>query len=469
MRLSQLLFAANIDYQAQDEPIDLITDDSRKCRPGCIFVCRKNAEDYVKEALLNGAVLVVGEKKLCENCAVVEDAGKAYAVLCREFFGRPDEEMKIIAVTGTNGKTSVSTILHHILTRSARRCGLIGTVENKLDTDRKATMTTPDSFDVYSYLRKTADIGFDCCVLEASSQGLCQHRLYGMRFRTGIFTNLTEDHLDYHKTFEHYKNAKLSLFPECDTAIINFDDPYEKEFENAGSRKVITYSLTSDEADFTVKNIVLKEESTSFVLVANNLIHSFTLPLKGELWVRNAAEAIIAAFDMGVSLDECAAALRSFGGVKGRMETVSMPVPFEIIIDYAHTEDAIKKVMLSLKKQCKGRLITVFGCGGDREKEKRSRMGRAVCSLSDMAVVTTDNPRTEDPLDIIDDILAGMKQSRIPVYIKPDRRQAISFALKAAKSDDTVLIAGKGHEDYQIVGHEKLPFDEREIIKECLL
>lgn len=469
MRLSQLLFAANIDYQAQDEPIDLITDDSRKCRPGCIFVCRKNAEDYVKEALLNGAVLVVGEKKLCENCAVVEDAGKAYAVLCREFFGRPDEEMKIIAVTGTNGKTSVSTILHHILTRSARRCGLIGTVENKLDTDRKATMTTPDSFDVYSYLRKTADIGFDSCVLEASSQGLCQHRLYGMRFRTGIFTNLTEDHLDYHKTFEHYKNAKLSLFPECDTAIINFDDPYEEEFENAGSRKVITYSLISDEADFTVKNIVLKEKSTSFVLVANNLIHSFTLPLKGELWVRNAAEAIIAAFDMGVSLDECAAALRSFGGVKGRMETVSMPVPFEIIIDYAHTEDAIKKVLLSLRKQCKGRIITVFGCGGDREKEKRSRMGRAVCSLSDMAVVTTDNPRTEDPLDIIDDILAGLKQSRIPVYIKPDRRQAISFALKAAKSDDTVLIAGKGHEDYQIIGNEKLPFDEREIIKECLL
>ena len=151
------------------------------------------------------------------------------------------------------------------------------------------------------------------------------------------------------------------------------------------------------------------------------------------------------------------------------METVSAPVPFAIIIDYAHTEDAIKKVMLSLKKQCKGRLITVFGCGGDREKEKRSRMGKAVCSLSDMAVVTTDNPRTEDPLDIIDDILAGMKQSRIPVYIKPDRRQAISFALKAAKSDDTVLIAGKGHEDYQIIGNERLPFDEREIIKECLL
>ena len=469
MKLSQLLFAANIDYQAQDEHIDFITDDSRKCRPGCLFVCRKNAEEYVQQALENGAVLVVGEKKLCESCAVVEDAGKAYAVLCREFFGRPDEEMKMIAVTGPNGKTSVSTILHHILTKSSRKCGLIGTVENKLDTDQKATMTTPDSFELYSYLRKTADIGFDHCVLEASSQGLCQHRLYAMKFRTGIFTNLTEDHLDYHKTFENYKNAKLSLFPDCDTAIINYDDPYAKEFEKAGSRKVITYSLTSDEADFTVKNIVLKDDSTSFVLVANNLIHTFTFPLKGEIWVRNAVEAIIAAFDMGVSLDECSAALRSFTGVKGRMETVSAPVPYEIIIDYAHTEDAIKKVLLSLRRQCKGRLITVFGCGGDREKEKRSRMGKAVCSLSDMAVVTTDNPRNEDPLDIIDDILAGMKQSRIPVYIKPDRRQAIAFALKKAGNGDTILIAGKGHEEYQIIGSEKLPFDEREIIKECLL
>ncbi|MGN1444286.1 MAG: Mur ligase family protein, partial [Acutalibacteraceae bacterium] len=159
MKLSQLLFAANIDYKAQDEQIDLITDDSRKCRPGCIFVCRRNAEEYVQEAIENGAVLVVGEKKHCENCAVVEDAGKTYAVLCREFFGHPDEEMKITAVTGTNGKTSVSTILHHILTKSSRKCGLIGTVENKLDTDRKATMTTPDSFELYSYLRKTADIG----------------------------------------------------------------------------------------------------------------------------------------------------------------------------------------------------------------------------------------------------------------------------------------------------------------------
>lgn len=469
MKLSQLLFAANIDYQTQDEQVNFITDDSRKCEPGCVFVCRKNAGAYVPEALANGAAVVIGEKKHCENCAVVEDAGKAYAVLCREFFGRPDEELKVTAVTGTNGKTSVSTILHHILSRSAGKCGLIGTVENKLDTDRKATMTTPDSYELYSYLRKIADIGFDSCVLEASSQGLCQHRLYRMKFRTGIFTNLTEDHLDYHKTFENYKNAKLSLFPECDTAIINFDDPYEKEFENAGSRKVITYSLTSDEADFTVKNIALKENSTSFVLVANNLIHSFTLPLKGEIWVRNAVEAIIAAFDMGVSLDECAAALRSFAGVKGRMEAVAAPVPFEIIIDYAHTEDAIKKVLLSLRKQCKGRLITVFGCGGDREKEKRSRMGKAVCSLSDMAVITTDNPRTEDPLTIIDDILEGTKQSRVPVYIKPDRRQAIAFALKKAKNADTVLIAGKGHEDYQIVGNEKLPFDEREIIKECLL
>lgn len=468
MKLSQLLFAANIGYKAQDAQITLITDDSRKCKPNCLFVCRKNGEEYVGEALKNGAVFVVGERKLCENCAVVEDAGKTYALLCREFFERPDESLRMTAVTGTNGKTSVSTMLCHILSASGRKCGLIGTVENRLDTELRATMTTPDSFTLYSYLRRLCDSEIGYCVLEASSQGLCQHRLDGIRFETGVFTNLTEDHLDYHKTFEHYKRAKLSLFPNCETAVINFDDPYAGEFETAGSKKVLTCSLTSDEADFTVKNIVTGNDSTSFLLVANNLIHTFTIPLTGELWVRNAAEAVIAAFHMGVSLDECAAALRSFGGVSGRMERVPAAVPFDIIIDYAHTEDALRQVLLSLRKQCRGRLITVFGCGGDREKEKRSRMGKTVCSLSDMAVVTNDNPRHEDPLAIIDDILEGTKSSRIPVYIKPDRRQAIAFALKNAKKGDTVLLAGKGHETYQIIGDERLPFDEKAVVEECL-
>ena len=290
-----------------------------------------------------------------------------------------------------------------------------------------------------------------------------------MKFETGIFTNLTEDHLDYHKTFESYKKAKLSLFSDCETAIVNFDDPYAGEFIKAGSRRTLTYSLKSDEADFTVKNIVCKDDSTSFVLVANNLIHTFTIPLRGEIWVRNAAEAIIAAFHTGISLDGCASALKTFGGVKGRMETVPVAAPFEVIIDYAHTEDALRQVLLSLKRQSKGRLITVFGCGGDREKQKRSLMGKTVCSLSDIAVVTTDNPRNEEPLDIIDDILAGTRSSRIPVFIKPDRRQAIEFALKKAKPGDTVLLSGKGHEDYQIIGNEKHPFDEREIVKDCLI
>lgn len=468
MKLSQLLFAANIDYKAQDALVTLITDDSRKCKPNCIFVCRKNGEEYVGEALKNGAVLVIGEKKLCENCAVVEDAGKIYALLCREFFSRPDESLRIVAVTGTNGKTSVSTMIYHILSSAGKKCGLIGTVENKLDTDLRATMTTPDSFALFSFLRRLCDSGIGYCVLEASSQGLCQHRLEGIRFETGVFTNLTEDHLDYHKTFDNYKKSKLSLFPFCETAVINYDDPYAGEFAAAGSRNVISYSLKSDEADFSVKNIVAKKDATSFVLVANNLIHTFTVPLIGEIWVRNAAEAVITAFHMGVSLDECASALKTFSGVSGRMERVAASAPFDIIIDYAHTEDAIRQVLVSLKKQCRGRLITVFGCGGDREKEKRSRMGKAVCSLSDMAVVTSDNPRNEDPLAIIDDILEGTKSSRIPIYIKPDRRQAIAFALKHARQGDTVLLAGKGHETYQIIGDKSFPFDEKAVVEDCL-
>ena len=468
MKLSDLLTSVNIVYQGKDEEIDFITDDSRKCKPNSVFVCHDNAKQFVAQAISNGAVVVVASKKVCENCIVVSDTRKTYAMLCREYFARPDEKLKIVAVTGTNGKTSVTTMLNYILEMNGKKSGLIGTVVNKIDDEQKSQMTTPDCFELYRMFKKLAEREAEYCVIEASSQGLAQQRLYGLTFEIGVFTNLAEDHLDYHKTFENYKNAKLSLFERCKVTVINYDDNYANEFVDKSYGKVITFSTKSDEADFTAKNIRYLQSSTTYALVANSLIHSFRLSLQGDFWVKNSMAAIICALQLGVSLDGCSCALKSFAGVKGRMELVETDKPFRIIIDYAHTADGLRTVLMSLKRFCSGRLIAVFGCGGDREKQKRSEMGMTVATLADIAVVTTDNPRTEPPQKIIDDILEGMKKSRIPVYIKPDRREAIEFALNLGRKDDIILLAGKGHETTQIIGNENYPFDERQIVAELI-
>ncbi|MCM1364670.1 MAG: UDP-N-acetylmuramoyl-L-alanyl-D-glutamate--2,6-diaminopimelate ligase [Faecalibacterium sp.] len=466
MKLSDLLISVNVVYKGKDEEINFITDDSRKCIDKSIFVCHDNAKQFVTQAIENGAVAVVAKEKLCENCITVDDTRKAYAQLCRSYFSKPDEKLKLIAVTGTNGKTSVTAMTNFILEMSGRKSGLIGTVVNKIDGEQESEMTTPDCFSLYQMLSRLVESKAEYCVIEASSQGLAQQRLYGLQFEVGVFTNLTEDHLDYHKTFENYKNAKLSLFENCKSAVINFDDEHSADFAKKCSGRVITFSAKSDDADFTAKNIRCLPDSTVYALVANSLIHTFRLNLQGDFWVKNSIAAIITCVQLGINLDECSIALKSFSGVKGRMELVETNLPFKVIIDYAHTADGLRTVLMSLKRFCSGRLIAVFGCGGDRETQKRSEMGMTAATLADIAVITTDNPRTENPQKIIDDILVGMKKSRIPVYIKTDRRDAIAFALKLGRKDDIILLAGKGHETTQIIGTERYPFDERKIVAE---
>lgn len=468
MRLSKLLYAIGEKFNGKDEEITLITDDSRKCAPGCVFVCHENAVPYVSKALENGALWVVANEKLCENASVVSETRKAYAVLCREFFSCPDKKLKMIAVTGTNGKTSVSMMLCHIFEMNARKTGLIGTVLNKAEEPEPSSMTTPDCFALYSLLDKMVKNGCEFCVVEASSQGLAQQRLYGIEFEAGIFTNLQQDHLDYHKTAENYKNAKLSLFESCKSAIINYDDEHKDEFIAACKGRVVTYSQKSDEADFTARGVRYFSDSTSYELVSHCLIHRIVLSLGGDFWVPNSLAAAVCAYESGLSIEQCAYALRSFSGVKGRMEVLSCGTDFRIVIDYAHTADGLRNVLTSLRRFCKGRLILVFGCGGDREHEKRSEMGKIAVTYADAVFVTSDNPRTEDAQSIIDDILLGVKKGRTSVYIQKDRKKAIEAALRFAKKGDTVLLAGKGHEEYQLVGDEKIPFDERKIVCEIL-
>ena len=470
MLISRLLKATGIVYKGKDADINFITDDSRKCGKGTVFVCSKKSDCYIEDALKRGAELVICEKDHSdERCITVPDAGRCYALLCSSFFGEAHKRLRIIAVTGTNGKTTTAGMLYSIFIAAGKKCGLISTVENIIsDQHSQADFTTPESFSLHRMLHEIAESGAEYCIMEASSQGLSEGRLYGLHFDVAVFTNLTEDHLDIHGTMENYKKAKLSLFESCDRAVINKDDPFSGEFIAAASGEVTTYSVKQDSADYTAKCIKYEDNVTDYAIVGDSMIHRIKLQVPGEFNILNSMAAIAVAKSFGVSLEECATALRSFYGVRGRMEIMNINAPFRVIIDYAHTPDGIRQTLLSLRSFRKNRVITVFGCGGDRDRGKRAVMGETVARLSDIAVVTSDNPRTEKPEKIIDDILEGMKKAKIPVYIQKNRAKAIEYALKTAQKDDIILLCGKGHETYQIVGEEKVPCDERKIVLDCL-
>ena len=469
MLISRLLKAIDIEYKEKDADIKLITDDSRKCEKDCIFVCTEKGNDYVEEALSKGAALVIAQEKLCDSCVVVPDARKAYAVLSAELFGNCHKRLRLIGVTGTNGKTTVCEMLYNMMTAEGKRCGLTSTVRNVTsDTSQEAELTTPDPFTLHRIFYELCQSGAEYCIVECSSQGLSQKRLYGLEFEIGVFTNFSQDHLDYHKSEECYLEAKKLLFAQSETGIINLDDSKAGAFISGCKGKVYTYSASKDEADFTAKAVNLNAEGCDYAFVGDSIIHRIKLKMPGAFNISNSMAALCAAVKLGLSLDGCAAGLRNFYGVRGRMEILPVNKEFEVIIDYAHTPDGLRQLLLAVASFKKGRIITVFGCGGDRDKEKRSIMGRTVCEFSDIAVITSDNPRSEDPQDIIDDILEGTKNSKTPVYIHKNRTKAIEYALKNAEKNDIILLCGKGHENYQLVGQEKIPYDERKIVLELL-
>lgn len=469
MLISQLLSAIDISYKGEDKDIKYITDDSRRCIPDSIFVCHTNARDYVCDAVSRGAVLIVSASDVGAGCVTVGDTREAYALLCSAFFGNSHRSLRLIGVTGTNGKTTTCFMIHRILTVAGKRCGLISTVKN--DTclsESESVLTTPDCFELHRMLSEVKSSGGDFCVIEASSQGLSQKRLYGLRFECAVFTNLTGDHLDYHGSFEEYKKAKLGLFGQSAFSVINYDDAARDDFLSASAGKTLTYSLRDNGATYTAKSISCKEQETDYAFVGDGIIHRIKLKAPGLFNVANSLAAIAACMELGVSLYGCAEGLRQFYSVKGRMEFLPLNRDYSVIIDYAHTEDSLRQSLLFLRSIKKGRLITVFGCGGDRDREKRGKMGEIVGELSDVAVVTSDNPRHEEPEKIINDILSGMKKNKKSVYIHENRKKAIEYALQRARNNDIIFLAGKGHETSQQIGDEKLPFDEREIVREIL-
>ena len=481
MRLYTLLKDVTIsqtniaDFSAE---ITGLTDHSGKVSKGCAFVCvsgiKHDGHDYIERAVLCGASVIIAERMtdaLQEGGVPYEitpSGRKALALMWSARYRYPHREMRMFAVTGTNGKSSTCTILRGILETAGLPTGLIGSIRNEFAGQELPgdCMTTPDPEKLFALLRQMRDLGAKAVVMEASSHALALDKLYGVEFDIGVFTNLSPDHLDFHPTMEDYAAAKAKLFRMCKIGLVNYDDRY-KDIITKGATCELKYYSAERAVDYAAKEIEYSGEmGVQYMLLARNELFRIESPLIGIFGVYNTLAAAAAAYESGVHSFAIYDGIKAVTGIAGRAERIAAPKGYSIYIDYAHTPDALEKMIRELNRIKKGRLITVFGCGGDRDKSKRPLMGRAAASLSDLTVITTDNPRSEDPDAIINDIIAGVDGGQITIV--RDRKKAIEYAMQTAKKDDIVLIAGKGHENYQVLNDGMHPFSEKDIIKQII-
>ncbi len=474
MKLSQILNGVKVLNTYDDVEVCDVTQDSRLVKEGFVFVCVKGAafdgHSVAAEMLEKGAAAVVVERDLgLHNQILVENSRACFSPICANFFGNPAKKLKLIGLTGTNGKTTTTFLIKQILENVGKKVGLIGTVQNMIgDEIYPAKYTTPDPYELQKLFAMMVEAQCEYCVMEVSSQALAQGRVNGLRFAVGAFTNLTQDHLDYHKTWENYFNAKRILFENSDIAVTNADDENGlKIVEGLDFDKLITYAVNTNNASYIAKNVSFKASGVEYELVGDTIGRCYC-PIPGRFSVYNSLCAAAIALALGVAFEQVLLAIRKSNGVKGRIEVVPCDRDFTIIIDYAHSPDGLENIITSLKEIAKGRVVTVFGCGGDRDKTKRPKMGRIAAELSDFCVVTSDNPRSENPGEIIKDILEGMVGIDTPYEVVEQRRDAIAYAIKNAQKDDIILLAGKGHETYQILPTGTIHFDEREVVAEIL-
>ena len=481
-RLLQAIPSARLDGAAATE-ITGLAYDSRALRPGNLFLAlpgeKTDGGMFMADAVRRGAVAVLhekGQRPPRDLASIqVESARTAMADLAAEFYEHPSEKLQVIGVTGTNGKTTVVFMIRDILRAAGISCGIIGTIQYEFGERLiAATRTTPESLDLQRMFSESFQAGCQAMAMEVSSQGLVAERLRGTHFAAAVFTNLTVDHLDFHQTMEAYFDAKKRLFvtlagqsPDA-PAVVNIDDPYGRRLatEPALAGKRITYGC-SPEAQVRATDIQLSETSSTFLATTPWGESRVSLGLAGRFNVLNALAALAVCGARGTPLEIMAAALAKMSPVPGRLERIADPRGRHIFVDYAHTEDALRNVLQTLRETAPGRLVCLFGCGGNRDRSKRPRMGAVVSELADLAIVSSDNPRNEEPLTIIAEILTGMDPSR-PHQVEPDRARAIRAALQAAAAGDTVLIAGKGHETYQEVTGRMVHFDDREVVREAL-
>lgn len=464
--------------------VNALEFDSRAVKPGALFFCvpgtQADGHDFAGSAAKAGAAALVVERELDIDIPQfrVGDARSALALGAARFYDEPSEKLKLVGITGTNGKTTTSYLTEHIARSCGKRTGVMGTVECRVNDEVLPSLhTTPESRDLQALLARMVEAGVDVCAMEVSSHALDLGRVRGTHFAVAAFTNLTQDHLDYHKTMENYFQAKAKLFVEYDpdVCVVCVDHEYGRRLSalcHEHGRKLIRVGSQDDpRIDVRVVGADYAPHQTELTFEVEGEKISFTLPLVGRFNVENALVAFGIGMGLGFAPAQIATALETAPQVPGRLERVvasdgTVP-PFGVLVDYAHTPDSISKAVSAVKAVTEGRVICVFGCGGDRDHGKRPKMGKAALE-ADIAVVTSDNPRTEDPQDIIDMILPGMKGHEDRYYVKPDRAEAIEFAIRLAEPGDTVLIAGKGHEDYQIVGTEKRHFDDREVARGVL-
>ena len=461
---------------SMDLEIGQVVYDSRKVTPGCLFVAvtgfAADGNRFIPMALEKGAAVIVTAKKPEQEVpyVLVPSDRQALALLGCNFYGHPAKSMKMVGVTGTNGKTSVTLLLKHVLEKTlGARVGLIGTTANMIGEEIIPTeRTTPESFELQGLFARMRDGGCTHVVMEVSSHAIALDRVAGVRFDAAGFTNLTEDHLDFHKTMDHYCDTKAELFRRCEKGVINADDSYAQRFLDAAACQVLTTAVAG-EGGLKAENLELRADGIDFTAVMNGEKVPVSLGIPGRFTVYNALTVLGLAVSLGISLADSAAALADAPGVKGRVEVVPTPgTDYTVLIDYAHTPDGLENVLSSVRGFCRGRLISVFGCGGDRDPIKRPIMGRIGAELSDIAIITSDNPRTEDPEAIIRDITPGADEAGKPYEVVVDRIEAIRHAMTIAKKNDIIVLAGKGHETYQEIMGVKHHMDEREIVAQIL-
>ena len=478
MKLKDLLNGLDILSATADMEAEItgVSYDSRSTAPGDVFVAISgeavDGHRFIPMAVEKGAACVVCERVPEGNIPYVQvsSSRRALALMGGNWFDHPAREMTMVGVTGTSGKTTSTYLIKSILEQKAgAKVGLVGTIQNMIgDQVLHTERTTPESFELHRLFRQMSDAGCTHVVMEVSSHALSLDRVYGIRFAIGIFTNLTQDHLDFHHTMEAYCDAKSILFDRCDVAIYNADDPWHERLLARCPCRTFSYSAKG-EADLSAKNIRLHAGSVDYDAQADTEWAHVHVGIPAIFTVYNTLDAISACWNLGVSIADCADALARNHGVKGRMEIIPTPgMDFTVLNDYAHKPDALENVLASVRGFAKGRTVVVFGCGGDRDRTKRPIMGEIAARLADFSIVTSDNPRTEEPMAIIRDILPGIAGAEDKYIVEPDRRGAIALAMGRAAAGDVIVLCGKGHETYQEIGDKTIPMDEREIVRSLL-
>ncbi|MGC1483775.1 MAG: UDP-N-acetylmuramoyl-L-alanyl-D-glutamate--2,6-diaminopimelate ligase [Candidatus Acidiferrum sp.] len=485
MKLRDLLQGTETGVSPSAEELEIrqVTCDSRKVQPRALFFALHGAKAdgnaFIRDAVSRGAAAIVSEdaapSAIPSSVAWIQvpEARKALAVTAANFFGHPAEALQLVAVTGTNGKTTTTSLIDAIVRTSGAKTGLFGTIAYHTPLgEYPAANTTPESVDLQGFLAEIRDAGGQFGVLEASSHSLAMDRLWGCHFVAAVFTNLTREHMDYHKTFEDYFAAKKRLFEGTgagapDVAVINTDDEFGRRLAGL-AKKTVTYGLESD-ADITTKKFQLSFNGLAFTAHTPGGKVQVASPLVGRINVYNILAAIGAAQALGLSTEIIEAGIRNLESVSGRFQRIDLGQPFFVVVDYAHTDDALENLIRTASElNPKGRIITLFGCGGGKDRTKRPVMGEVTGRLSDLTILSSDNPRHEDPLKIISDIIVGLQKTAGKYLIEPDREKAIGLAMDEARAGDIVLLAGKGHENYQILSDKTLEFDDRDMARHAL-